>query len=62
MRLGVQWDLQQLRRERHEYDTGFIDNLWEYQLVDQNFKLHSLQLTVGLLLPRSHRVKNLRQQ
>ncbi len=61
LRLSLQWGLSQLRKEGTEYGSAFSESIWEYHVSDQNFKLHNLQFTVGVLLPKTYRVKNFYQ-
>lgn len=59
VRASGQWGLTQMRRADSEYDDEFQQYIWQYHIVDQNFKMHALQLTVGIMFPKTYRVKNL---
>lgn len=61
LRLTAQVGLSQMRKDNSEYQDDFQEYIWLYQLSDQNFRLHSLKLTAGFLLPSSysvHRIKS----
>ncbi|MFN8394382.1 MAG: hypothetical protein U0176_06890 [Bacteroidia bacterium] len=59
LRLYGQLGLTQMRKEGTEYNSEYIEYLWNLHLEEHNFYLHSLNLSLGIALPRGNRVKNL---
>jgi hypothetical protein len=58
LRVSGQLGFTQWRARGTEYDESFLEFIWLYHLTDQNFRLHNVNVTLGLLIPKGNRVKN----
>jgi hypothetical protein len=55
----AQYGLTQLRKSGSEYSADFQPYLWNYHIGENNFRLHSVNLVAGVLLPSGNDVQNL---
>ncbi|HEX2900579.1 MAG TPA: hypothetical protein VHS96_12735, partial [Bacteroidia bacterium] len=58
----AQYGFTQMRKADSEYESTYQEYLWNYHLGDHNFRLHSVNLVLGVLVPHGNRVKNLHRQ
>jgi hypothetical protein len=62
LRVFCQLGLTQMRVENSEYHNDFASHLWNYNLVENNFRLSNVGLHLGISLPNGSRVKNLHKK
>lgn len=62
LRIQGQYGLTQMRSLGSEYHDDFVSHLFEYQLVDNNFRLHTLGLETGISLRYGSKVKDIRKR